>query len=401
MLTIHQVKNARPANKPRKLYDRDGLYLVITPAGGKLWRGKYRVNGKEKTLSLGSFPKIGMAEARAKWFEARKLDDPSAAKRTAKAQKKPEASTKPTFFRVANEWYARQAPGWTRKHASQIWRTLDCDIMPTLGSRPVDEIEPREIMPLIEAIENRGAGETAARVLQRVRAVFSRAVALGYLEVNPASELHHQLKPRKKRPQTALSVEELPQFLHALETYRGDSGTRLCLRLLILTLAKTSEVREAKWTEFDLNQAIWTVPAERMKARREHRVPLSTQAIATLQELHHVSGHTQWIMPGRIDDIPASQNTMLFAVYRMGYHKRTTVHGLRALGSALLNEAETTIDGIKHRMWSADAIERALAHTETNAVKGAYDRGDRFEERSRMMQWWADNLDTVRNAPAN
>ena len=401
MLTIQQVKNAKPISKPRKLYDRDGLYLVVTPAGGKLWRGKYRVNNREKTLSLGPFPRVGLTEARTKWFEARKLEDPSAAKQAEKQREMDQASSTPTFLEIAREWHTRQSPGWSKKHASQVWRSLDLNVFPQIGPRPIDEIKPLEIMALIEAIENRGAGEIAARVLQRVRAVFSRAVALGFRDINPASDLHYQLKPRQKQPQTALSIKELPRFLHALETYRGNPATRLNLRLLILTLSRTSEVREARWTEFDREHAVWTVPAERMKARREHRVPLSTQAIATLQELHQVSGHAQWIMPGRIDDIPASQNTMLFAVYRMGYHKRTTVHGLRALASTLLNEAEIEADGIKHRMWSSDAIERALAHTETNAVKGAYDRGDRFEERTRLMQWWADYLDTVRNAPAN
>jgi integrase len=219
--------------------------------------------------------------------------------------------------------------------------------------------------------------------------------ALGYREVNPAGGLHNHLKPRKKGQQTALAAEELPTFLHALETYQGDAATRLGLRLLILTLARTSEVREAKWAEFDREEGVWTVPGERMKNRREHRVPLSQQALATLEELHKVSGHSQWLMPGRLEDKPASQNTMIFAVYRMGFHKRTTVHGFRALASTILNEAVTEVDGKKHRMWSVDAVERALAHTEQNKVKGAYDRGDRFEERTRMMQWWADYLDSV------
>jgi integrase len=392
MLTIQQIKNAKPTDKQRKLFDRDGLYLVVTPAGGKLWRGKYRVNGKEKTLSLGPYPKVGLAEARASWSAARELDDPSAVKR---AEKQAADSSTPTFLAVAKEWHARQTPGWTRKHASQVWRSLEIDILPTLGPRPIDEIQPREIMGLIENIEDRGAGEIATRVLQRVRAVFSRAVALGHREVNPASELHNHLKPRKKGQQAALAAEELPAFLHALETYNGDAATRLGLRLLILTLARTSEVREAKWAEFDREAAIWTVPAERMKNRQEHRVPLSQQALATLEELHKVSGHSQWLMPGRLEDKPASQNTMIFAVYRMGFHKRTTVHGFRALASTILNEAVTEVDGKKHRMWSVDAIERALAHTEQNKVKGAYDRGDRFEERTRLMQWWADSLDAT------
>jgi len=395
MLTIQEIKKAKAGDKPRKLYDRDGLYLVVTPAGGKLWRGKYRVNGREKTLSLGPYPKIGLAEARTRWSAARELDDPSATKR---AEKRSANSSTPTFLAVAKEWHTRQTPGWTRKHASQVWRSLEIDILPTLGPRPIDEIEPREIMALVETIEDRGAGEIATRVLQRVRAVFSRAVALGYREVNPASELHNHLKPRQKGQQAALAPDELPTFLHALETYNGDAATRLGLRLLILTLARTSEVRESKWAEFDREEGVWTVPGERMKNRREHRVPLSQQALATLEELHKVSGHSQWLMPGRLEDKPASQNTMIFAVYRMGFHKRTTVHGFRALASTILNEAITEVDGKKHRMWSVDAVERALAHTEQNKVKGAYDRGDRFEERTRMMQWWADYLDSVGKA---
>lgn len=393
MLTIQQIKNAKAADKPRKLHDRDGLYLYVTPAGGKLWRGKYRVNGREKTLSIGPFPKIGLAEARQTWQDARRLEDPSAAKQAAK--RVVATPSTPTFLTVANEWHTRQSPGWTHQYALQIWRSLEIDILPTLGPRPIDEIQPREIMQLIEAIENRGAGETASRVLQRVRAVFSRAVALGYREVNPASELHHQLKPRKARQQTALPIEELPAFLHALETYDGDATTWLGLRLLILTLARTSEVRAAKWTEFDREQQLWTIPAERMKNRREHRVPLSRQACRTLDELHKVSGYSKWLMPGLTESKPASNNTMLFAVYRMGFHKRTTVHGFRALGSTILNEALIEVDGKKQRMWSVDAVERALAHVEQNRIKGAYDRGDRLEERTRMMQWWADYLDSV------
>ena len=396
MLSIQEVKNAKAGDKPRKFYDRDGLYLFVTPAGGKYWRGKYRVNGREKTLSLGTYPKFGLAEARDMWQDARKLDDPSAVKQ---AEKHALDSSTPTFLAVARAWHTRQTPAWTRKHASQVWRSLEIDILPTLGPRPIDEIQPREIMALIEGIEDRGAGEIATRVLQRVRAVFSRAVALGYREVNPASELRNHLKPRKKGQQTALAAEELPAFLHALDTYNGDAATRLGLRLLILTLARTSEVREAKWPEFDREQGVWTVPAERMKNRREHRVPLSQQALATLEELHKITGHSQWLMPGRLEDKPASQNTMIFAVYRMGFHKRTTVHGFRALASTILNETVTEIDGKKHRMWSVDAVERALAHTEQNKVKGAYDRGDRFEERTRLMQWWADYLDAVTKAP--
>ena len=327
MLSIQQIKNARAGEKPTKLYDRDGLYLVVTPAGGKLWRGKYRVDGREKTLSLGPFPKVSLAEARARWAEARKARDPSARKQ---AEKRVGGSSRPTFLTVAKDWHARQAPGWTAKHAAQVWRTLEVDIVPTLGARPIDAIEPREIMALIEAIEDRGSGEVAARVLQRVRAVFSRAVALGYREFNPAGELHHHLKPRQKGRQAALGLDELPAFLKALAGYDGDPATRLGLTFLILTLARTSEVREARWTEFDLKGKLWTVPAARMKGRREHRVPLSRQALATLEALHEISGHSQWLLPGRLEDKPVSQNTMIYAVYRMGFHRRTTVHGFRS-----------------------------------------------------------------------
>jgi len=398
MLTIQVIKNAKGGDKLQKLYDRDGLYLAVTPTGGKLWRGKYRVNGKEKSLSLGPFPKISLAEAREQWADARKLEDPSAAKRAEKEQQRAEESTTPTFLEVANEWHRRQSPGWTNKHASQVWRSLEIDILPTLGPQPIDQIQPKEIMALIEGIEDRDAGEIATRVLQRVRAVFSRAVALGYREVNPAAELRNHLKPRKKGQQAALAPEELPAFLQALHSYSGDAATRLGLQLLILTLARTSEVREAKWSEFDREEGLWIVPAQRMKSRREHRVPLSQQALTTLEELHKVTGHSQWLMPGRLENKPASQNTMIFAVYRMGFHKRTTVHGFRALASTILNEAIIEVGGNKHRMWSVDAVERALAHTEQNKVKGAYDRGDRFEERTRLMQWWADHLDTVTEA---
>ena len=228
MLTIQQVRNAKPIAKSRKLYDRDGLYLVVTPAGSKLWRGKYRVNSREKTLSLRPFPRVGLSEAR-------KLEDPSATKQAEKQRNMDHASSKPTFIEIAREWHTRPSPGWSKKHASQVWRSLDLNVLPQLGPCPIDEVKPHEIMELIEAIESREAGQIAARELQRIRAVFSRAVALGFREVNPASELHHHLKPRRKRPQTALSTEELPSFLHALDTYTGHPSTRLCLRPLMLT----------------------------------------------------------------------------------------------------------------------------------------------------------------------
>lgn len=397
MLTFKKIENAQPKTKQYKLFDRDGLYLVVTPAGSKLWRGKYRVDGKEKTLSIGRFPDVTIAKARTLWSDARKLADPSAVKREQKAQERVarEASDKPTFEAVAREWHARNLSDWTPKHAAQVWRTLEIDILPTLGDRPIDEIKPRDVMALIEGIEDRGAGETAARVLQRVRAVFSRAVALHLCEFNPAAELRSQLKKRDKGHFAAMQADELPEFLARVTAYDGDQSTILGLRLLIYTLARTVEIREARWAEFDLTNAVWEIPAERMKARKPHRVPLPRQAVAVLEQMAEISGDVDLVFPGRDRKKPMSENTMLYALYRLGYHSRATVHGFRSLASTILNEATVKRRGHLVRMWSEDAVERALAHTESNKVRGAYDRGDRFEERANMIQWWADYLDKL------
>lgn len=390
MLTAVALKNSKPASKPYKLADGQGMYLLVTPSGSRYWRLKYRVAGREKVLALGVFPDVPLAEARERREEARRMlrdgKDPSAQKQAAKRARKQAAGT--TFRAIAQEWLKKQRNVWDPGHADQVETSLENNVFPDLGDKPIAEIGAPELLAVLHKIEARGAHEMRQRAQQRTSAVFRYGIAKGYCSRDPARDLRGAFTPVKVRHYAALGAKDLPAFLKKLAAYdgefEGEKVTRLALQLLLLTFVRTGELRAADWSEFDLDAAEWRIPAERMKMREPHIVPLSKQALAVLKQLKELTGDGDLVFPqARKPEQPMSENTILYALYRMGYRSRATGHGFRSTASTILNELG----------FPPDVIERQLAHMERNKVRAAYNRAQYLPERRRMMQAWADLLD--------
>jgi len=385
-LTATAIRNAKPGAKPIRLYDTGGLYLEITPAGGRWWRFAYRFGGKRKLISLGVLKDVSLAEARDRRNAARKLlavgNDPGEHRKAEKREAAARAAN--SFEAVAREWYAKQAHIWVPHHASDVLRRLESNLFPEIGDKPIAEITPPVLLAAVRKIEQRGAHDLAHRVMQVASQVFRYGVATGRCDRDPAPDLRGALTPHKSKHQAAVTPEELPALLRAIDGYAelGDKLTCYGLRLLALTFVRTNELIAAEWSEFDLDAAIWAIPSHRMKMKTEHVVPLSRQAIAVLREVRNMGGGSRYVFPGRNPDKPISNNTMLYALYRLGYKGKMTGHGFRAVASTFLNEAG----------YRADVIERQLAHCERNEIRGAYNRAEYLPERRAMMQQWADML---------
>jgi integrase len=383
------IRRTKPGSKPFKLSDGGGLFLLVQPNGGKWWRYKFRFQGKEKLLALGSYPDVSLADARDRHAQARKLlasgKDPSREKQEAKRQAVLKSGN--TFKAIAEEWHQKRLHKWTPLHAKKIMKSFEADVFPKLGSRPIAEITAADVLAVLRKVESRGAMETAHRVSQNCGKVFSYAVLTQRIERNPAVDLRGALMPVEKKNNAFLKEDELPDYLIKLEAYHGDTQTKLALKFLLLTFVRTSELRGARWKEIFWDKAEWRIPAERMKMREPHIVPLSTQAIAVLRELQSLGGQWEHVFPNQQKPTGCmSENTILYALYRMGYHSRATGHGFRSTASTILNE---------HGFMS-DVIERQLAHGERNKVRAAYNHAQYLSERRKMMQWWADYLDGLR-----
>ena len=392
-LTDTAIRKAKPEAKPYKMTDGGGMYLEVMPNGSKYWRLKYRFAGKEKRLALGVYPDTPLADARERREQARKLiangTDPSAVKQTQKRQAKIAAAN--TFEAVAREWIEVKANDWTDGHKALTLRTLEQDAFPSLGRRPIAEITPVELLDTMRAIEKRGALEIASRVLQRCSAVFRFGIATSRCNSNPATELRGALKSPKRAHYTTIEKGSFPQLLRDIDGYQGSPLTTSALQLMALTFTRTSELIEAEWREIDLDKAEWLIPAERMKMRRPHLVPLSAQAVAVFRELAKLTGDRRHVFPNRNDPTqPASKAIILRALGRMGYTGKMTGHGFRSAASTMLNEHKTKW-GI-HR----DVIELQLAHVEKNASRAAYNFAEYLDERRAMMQQWADYLDKLK-----
>jgi len=389
-LTDKAAKAAKPREKAYKLADGGGLYLLVNPEGRKYWRLKYRFLGKEKLLALGVYPDVSIAEARKARDNAKDLikagRDPVTTKKQDRLAQQVSAAN--TFEAVALEWIEQQRHRWSPGHVERVLDSLKVDIFPDIGARPIKDITAPELLAVLKKVEKRGVFETAQRLLQRCGAVFRFAIQTHRAERNPAIDLRGAIKQPKRDNHAALSATDLPEFLRKLEAYDGRPETKFALRLLALTFVRTSELRKAEWSEFDLENATWRIPAERMKMRAPHIVPLSTQALAVLEELKPLTGGGRLLFPSQSKlTEPMSENTMLYAIYRMGYHSRATGHGFRATASTILNEQE----------WKPDVIERQLAHAERNKVRAAYHRSEYLDDRRKMMQAWADYLDAVKS----
>ncbi|MEH6637669.1 MAG: integrase arm-type DNA-binding domain-containing protein [Porticoccaceae bacterium] len=388
-LTIPAVKNAKPSEKQWKLSDGGGLYLLIQPKGGKYWRLKYRYQGKEKVLALGVYPETTLALAREGRDRARVLlgngTDPSLVRKQRKRAGR--INSENTFEALALDWIEQQRGRWSIGHTERVIQSLESDVFPHIGYRAISELTPPDILEVVRKVESRDALDVAGRILQRCGAIFRYAVQTGRAQTNPASELKGVLKTRKVEHRAAITRAELPQLLRDVATYEGYLITRLALKLLILTFVRPGELRFARWDEFDLEARVWRIPGERMKMKTEHLVPLSRQAIDLLEQLKPITGHYDLLFSGERGQLkPISENTMTYALYRMGYKSRATAHGFRTTASSILNE-----EG-----FNPDAIERQLSHLERNQVRGAYTKhAEYLKDRTRMMQWWADYLDQL------
>lgn len=389
-MPLSDVK-VRNLTAPGRYTDGGGLYLQVGPKGGRYWRMKYRFGGKEKLLAFGVYPVVGIKQAREQRFYAKQAlsrgEDPGALKKAAKQQVDEAASI--SLQAVAEEWLQHQAGRWEANTLARTRASLQADVFARIGALPMSEITTRQVMDVVKDIEKRGASEIAMRVLQRIKAIYRYGATHQHIDRNPMMDLvpSEILKPRRVQHRAALAPQDLPEFLKKLDAYEGEPHTIGALRLLMLTAVRPGEVRGACWSEFELDAKLWRIPAERMKMRTEHLVPLSTQAVAVVEAMKPLSSHRELVFPSPFyPSKPLSENTFNSAMARMGYKYLATAHGFRALFSTVANEAG----------WNADAIERQLAHAERNQVRAAYDRGTRLQERIKLMDWWAEYLEKQR-----
>lgn len=385
-LNARQVDAAKPREKAYKLADGAGLYLEVVPSGSRYWRMKYRFNGKEKRMAFGVYPAVSLAQARALRDEAKKKladgIDPSFAKKEEKLVRDVQLNN--TFQAVALEWHGTKVSRWSEGYASDIIEAFNKDIFPYIGQQPVNEIKPLVLLNVLRRMESRGATEKAKKVRQRCSEVFRYAIVTGRAEYNPAADLTSAMSGHESKHYPFLTVEELPDFFKALAGYTGSPLVVLAARLLILTGVRTGELRGAFWSEFDLEKAVWEIPAERMKMKRPHLVPLSTQALEIVQQLKVISGQYPLVFPGRNDPRKTMSEASINQVFkRIGYTGKVTGHGFRHTMSTILHE-----EGF-NTAW----IETQLAHVDKNTIRGTYNHALYLEGRREMMQWYGDYLD--------
>jgi integrase len=401
-LTDTAIRNAKPLDKPYKLSDAQGLFLLIKPNGSKLWQLKYRFGGKEKKLAFGAYPTVTLANARKLREEARAIlsagDDPGVKKQQEKQAKK----SGNTFEEIARKWVAGNIR-WTEAHAAKALRSLELHVFPLIGKFPVTDLKTADLLIPLRVAERKGTLETAARIQQRTTAIMRYAVQESLIATNPANDLIGAIAPPPKNHYPALSLEKIPELLERLENYSGRLLTRLAVQLNLLIFIRSSELRFARWTEIDLDGAMWTIPAERepipgvrysergAKMKTPHLVPLSKQAVTVLKQLKLLSGNSELLFPGDHDPCkPMSENTINKALRVMGYDTKVDVcgHGFRTMACSAL---------IESGRWSKDAVERQMSHQERNNVRAAYiHKAEHLDERTQMMQWWADYLDACR-----
>ncbi len=390
-LTDTACKNAKPKEKVYKLGDSEGLFLLIKPNGAKHWRLKYYFHKKEKLMALGAYPHVSLAKARQKKDDARSLlvegIDPLIEKK--KREQLAHTDSQDTFEAVAREWYKNRESRWSEKYAKNVIGRLEADVFPQLGIYPISQIEAPMILACVRLIEKRNARELAKRQLQKCGEIFQYAIATGRIKRDPTYGLSKALEPAIKNHYNAISIEELPEFLSILE--RNDARlyptTRHAIHLLMHTFVRTSELINAEWNEIDFDNALWSIPAERMKMKRPHKVPLSHQVIEILKAQKELTGHWPHVFPSPVKPKqPMSNNTILSALKGMGYRGRMTGHGFRSLAMSAIKEK------LNYRH---EVVDRQLAHVQKSQVDQAYDRADYMDDRTKMMQDWSSYLDAL------
>ncbi|MCH2547807.1 MAG: tyrosine-type recombinase/integrase [Alphaproteobacteria bacterium] len=388
-----QTAKFSPDGKGNKLADGAGLYLHLQEQG-KYWRMNYRFLGKQKTLSFGTYPLISLAEAREKRDAAKKQLDRDQDPMEVKKLRKLELHTnyENNFEAIAREWHQHKFHTWKPDHAERILKRLEADVFPKIGKRPISGLTPPELLEAVRQIEARGHCDLAHRALQTCGQVFRYAVATGRAQRDITPDLRGALKPTRSKNLAFLKESELPAFLHKLERYEEDYGgkllTKLAFKLLILTFPRSSEIRKATWDEINFEKAEWRIPAERMKMKDQHIVPLAPHAVALLKEIYQLSGNSfgNFLFPSQHGTRkPMSENTFLRVIEVLGYKGKTVGHGFRSTASTVLNE-----NGFR-----GDVIERQLAHCERNQIRAAYNHAEYLAERRQMMNWWADYVENI------
>ncbi len=386
-LTDIKIKSLKPSRRPFKKFDTEGLYIQVTPSGNKLWRYKYSFNGRNKTLSIGRYPLISLKEARDKRYEAQKLIlegiDPSIAKQEAKQ------NTGNSFGLIAEQWFNNKKAGWSKKYAGIIWRRIEKNLLPYLKNRKIHDITTGELLRVLRKIEQRGAIETTHRTGKTASQIFIYAIACGLIENNPANDIIKALQVVKVTHMAAITKPvRIGELLRAIDGFQGTFIVECALKLLPYVFVRPGEFRKAEWSEIDFQKFLWTIPAARMKMKKEHLVPLSKQAMKILNSLHPLTSHGKYIFPSvRTNSRPMSDNTLNVALRRLGYTKeQMCAHGFRTTASTNLHEMG----------WKSEVVERQLAHVDKNSVRSIYNKAEYLEERTRMMQSWADYLDRLK-----
>ncbi len=380
------IENAKPRNKQYKLYDSKGLFILIKPNGAKYWRFKYRYANKEKVYAMGVYPEVSLKEARELQDElrakVRKGIDPMSERKVKKRELT--FKHKNTFKDIATSWMKEQERRWSKKHYATTRRRLEKNLFPVLGNRPISELSQPEVLDALKKIQDRDAIDLAHRIKYTIGQILRYAVVKGLASRDFTPDLKSALETRPKQHHTRLHHDDLPDFLKALENYDGEPQTAIATKLLLHTLVRTGELRKAKWSEFNIAEKTWRIPAETMKMKTEHIVPLSNQVIELLRQQMQFSGNSIYVFPGRSNlQKCMSENTILGCIKRLGYQDKTTGHGFRGLGSTTLYEND----------YPNDWIERQLAHLERNKVRAAYDFAKFLSQRRKMMQWWSNYLD--------
>jgi len=389
-LSDAKARNAKPKQKAYKLSDANSLYLLVVPAGGRYWRFDYRYDGKRKTLALGTYPEVSLLQARGKTLEARQAIaqdiDPGQQK---KAQKQSQAATKNSFEVIAREWYDKFLPTWTTGHSKTIISRLESNVFPWLGEKPIDEITAQDVLRVLRLVESRGAIESAHRTKTVCGQVFRYAIATGREDRDPTADLRGALAPVQTKHMPAITdPEQFKGLLKAIDTYKGSFIVKCAIQLQALTFVRPGELRHAEWSEIDLKKAQWSIPAERMKLKEPHIVPLSVQAINILNDLEPLTGSERFVFPGgRSTSRPLSENAVLAALVNMGYKGIMTGHGFRATARTILDEV------LQRRV---DLIEHQLAHKVRDVNGRAYNRTAHLPARREMMQLWADYIDGLK-----
>lgn len=389
-LTDMAIKRAKPKEKSYTLADGNGLSLLVETNGSKGWRYRYQFAGKTKMISLGIYPVVTLNEARAKRDEARKQVangiNPSEARRAEKVATINQ--TENTFKNIALEWYEGRKDRWSVGYRDDMMDAFEKDVFPYIGNRPIAEIKPMELLEVLSIMEKRGATEKLKKVRQRCGEVWKYAIITGRAEYNPAPDLASAFVPHKREHYAHLSVSELPEFLSSIDKYMGSQIVRVALRVLILTGVRPGELRKAEWSEINFDTKVWEIPAEKMKMRRPHIVPLSEQVIDLLKQIHPISGSYQYIFPSRTDYrkhiSDMALNTM---IRRMGYSGRATGHGFRHTMSTILHE----------QGYNTTWIETQLAHVDKNSIRGTYNHAQYIDGRREMLQWYADYMGALEN----